>query len=169
MVSSHNDLKPENVLYDGQRVWMVDWEAAFLNDRYLDLAVVANFIVTKEGDERAYLREYFGHDANDYQLARFFLMQQILHMAYAAMFLFLGSGGQPLNEATDEPDFRDFHDRMWAGEINLKHNDMKVAYGRVHWNQLVHNLSTSRLQEALSIIRDQHAGIVLPVRDSARA
>lgn len=42
MVSSHNDLfKPDNILFDGQRVWLVDWEAAFLNDRYADLAVVA--------------------------------------------------------------------------------------------------------------------------------
>ena len=27
MVSSHNDLKPENMLFDGQRLWLVDWEA----------------------------------------------------------------------------------------------------------------------------------------------
>ena len=41
MVSSHNDVfKPDNILFDGQRVWLVDWEAAFLNDRYADLAVV---------------------------------------------------------------------------------------------------------------------------------
>jgi len=32
--------EPENVLFDGKRVWLVDWEAGFLNDRYLDLAVV---------------------------------------------------------------------------------------------------------------------------------
>ena len=31
-VSSHNDLNPRNVLYDGQRLWLVDWEAAFRND-----------------------------------------------------------------------------------------------------------------------------------------
>jgi len=28
-VSSHNDLNINNVLYDGQRVWISDWEAAF--------------------------------------------------------------------------------------------------------------------------------------------
>jgi hypothetical protein len=34
MVSSHNDVfKPDNILFDGHRVWLVDWEAAFLNDR----------------------------------------------------------------------------------------------------------------------------------------
>src|SRR5580658_3469877 len=42
MVSSHNDLfKPDNIIFDGQRIWLVDWEAAFLNDRYADLAAVA--------------------------------------------------------------------------------------------------------------------------------
>jgi aminoglycoside phosphotransferase (APT) family kinase protein len=40
MASSHNDLfKPDNILFDGHRVWLADWEAAFLNDRSADLAV----------------------------------------------------------------------------------------------------------------------------------
>ena len=57
MVSSHNDLfKPDNILFDGNRVWLVDWEAAFLNDRYADLAVVANLIVTNEAEEQVYLQ-----------------------------------------------------------------------------------------------------------------
>src|SRR5262249_9159598 len=62
MVSSHNDLfKPDNILFDGQRVWLVDWEAAFRNDRYADLAVVANLVVANEAEERVYLREYSEH------------------------------------------------------------------------------------------------------------
>ena len=49
MVSSHNDLfKPDNILFDGQRVLLVDWEAAFLNDRYADLAVLANHVATND-------------------------------------------------------------------------------------------------------------------------
>jgi aminoglycoside phosphotransferase (APT) family kinase protein len=56
MVSSHNDLfKPDNILFDGQRVWLVDWEAAFLNDRYADLAVVANQVVASDEEELVYL------------------------------------------------------------------------------------------------------------------
>ncbi len=96
MVSSHSapDLKPENILLDGHQVWVVDWEAAFLNDRYFDLAVVANFVVTNDAEEQIYLREYFGQPPGEYQLARFFLMRQIMHMFYAAIFLFPWIPGQ---------------------------------------------------------------------------
>jgi len=78
MVSSHNDVfKRDNILFDGQRVWLVDWEAAFLNDRYADLAAVANQVVTNDEEESVYLQEYFGAAPDQYQLARFHLMQQI--------------------------------------------------------------------------------------------
>ena len=98
MVSSHNDLfKPDNILFDGHRVWLVDWEAAFLNDRYADLAVVANLVVTNDAEERVYLQEYFGQPPDQYQLARFFLMQQVAHMFYAMAFLLLGSSGKPID------------------------------------------------------------------------
>ena len=60
MVSSHNDLKPQNIRFDGKHIWLVDWESAFLNDRYADLAVVANFFVKDEAHEEEYLTTYFG-------------------------------------------------------------------------------------------------------------
>ena len=59
------------------RVWLVDWDAAFLNDRYFYLAVVTNFVVTNEEEEEVYLRTYFGEPAGKYWLARFYLMRQI--------------------------------------------------------------------------------------------
>jgi len=59
MVSSHNDLfKPDNILFDGRRVWLVDWEAAFLNDRYADLAVVANMVVQNTPEDRLFPRRH---------------------------------------------------------------------------------------------------------------
>jgi hypothetical protein len=86
----HNDLfKPDNMLFDGNRLWLVDWEAAFQNDRYADLAVVANMIVTNESEESIYLEKYFGKPPDEYQRARFYLMRQLAHMFYAIAFLTL--------------------------------------------------------------------------------
>jgi hypothetical protein len=158
MVSSHNDLfKPDNILFDGHRVWLVDWKAAFLNNRYADLAVVANLVVTNDAEERVYLQEYFGQPPDQYQLARFFLMQQVAHIFYAMVFLLLGSSGRQLNLSENPPDFRDFHRRIWAGEVNLADNQMKTVYGWVHREQLLQNMRQARFYEAVRIVSDRYA------------
>ena len=43
-VVSHNDVNPGNVVWDGTRAWLVDWEVAGLNHPFYDLATLAMFI-----------------------------------------------------------------------------------------------------------------------------
>ncbi len=159
VVSSHNDLKPDNMVFDGEHVWLVDWEAAFLNDRYCDLAVIANFVVTNDAEEEVYLRTYFGEAAGEYRRARFYLMRQVVHMFYAMAYMLSGSSGNPIEPNAKAPAFRDFHNRIWAGEVNLAANDAKVQYGRVHMNQLLQNLRAVRFQDALRIVSNRHATV----------
>lgn len=156
MVSCHMDLKPENILFDGQRVWLVDWEAAFVNDRYFDLAIVANFVVASDADEWIYLELYFGQRPDGYQRARFFLMRQVLHMLAAAVFVLLGSAGKPISQNENLPSFREFHRRIWAGEVDLADNDLKIVYGMIHWKQLLENMRRSRFEEALGIVSERN-------------
>lgn len=158
MVSSHNDLfKPDNILFDGERVWLVDWEAAFLNDRYADLAVIANQVVTNEEEELAYLREYFGAAPDHYQQARFHLMQQIAHLFYTMAFLLAGGSGKPINRNETVREFIDYQRRAWAGEVALSDRDEKIVYARVHWERLLHNVRQTRYTEALRIVSDRRA------------
>src|SRR5450631_4513048 len=97
-VPCHNDCKPENILYDGKRPWLVDWEAAFPNDRYADLAVVGNFVVTNDEEEKEYLTRYFGKGLNGYRHARFFLMSQLMHVFYFTYFMMIvANTGKPID------------------------------------------------------------------------
>ena len=156
LAPSHNDLfKPDNMLFDGNRLWLVDWEAAFQNDRYADLAVVANMIVTNESEERIYLQEYFGEAPDEYQRARFYLMRQLAHMFYAMAFLTLGSSGKPIDRSEPVPAYSDFQRRFWAREVSLADNQAKTVYGRVHWEQLSQNMRQARFDEALRIVSDR--------------
>ena len=157
LAPSHNDLfKPDNMLFDGNRLWMVDWEAAFQNDRYADLAVVANMIVSNESEERIYLQEYFGEPPDDYQRARFYLVRQLAHMFYAMAFLTLRSSGKPIDRSEPVPAYRDFQRRFWAREVILADNQGKTIYGRVHWEQLAQNMRQARFDEALRIVSDRN-------------
>ena len=147
---SHNDLfKPDNILFDGARLWLVDWEAAFQNDRYADLAVVANMLVANDEEERIYLHEYFGAPPDPYQAARFYLMRQLAHIFYAMAFLSLGSAGAAVDWSEPVPDYGDFQRRFWARETGLADNRAKTVYGRVHWEQLSQNMQQARFDEAV--------------------
>jgi len=157
LVGCHNDLKPENTLFDGERVWLVDWEAAFLNDRYLDLSIMANFLVKNDDDENIYLDTYFGEEATEYQHARFFLMRQILHLFYFVVFTIVGkTSDQPVDPNMPVPDFREFHDLIWTGKLSLADMNNRLRYAQVHREQLQHNLRLKRLDEALHIVANYH-------------
>jgi thiamine kinase-like enzyme len=157
LVPSHNDLKPENILYDGNKAWLSDWEAAFTNDRYSDLSIVANFVVKDHVEETGFLNRYFGRDITEYELARFYLMRQIMHMSYFIVFMLVVSAkGKPIDfNAIVKHDFSDFHNRMWAGEIDLAYDGTRLEYALVHLEQLYRNLQTTRFEDSLRIVSNR--------------
>jgi len=156
-VSCHNDCKPENILYDGNRPWLVDWEAAFPNDRYADLAVVGNFLVTNEDEEKEYLRIYFGEQPGEYHHARFFLMTQLMHVFYFIFFMkIVAATGKAIDPDSPKPEFREFHNDIWAGKISLKEDDARLKYAWAHFQQLQYNLRLKRFDESLRVASYGH-------------
>jgi aminoglycoside phosphotransferase (APT) family kinase protein len=49
LVMSHNDVNPSNLVFDGTRVLLLDWDTAAPNDPLYDLATVAMFFRMDEG------------------------------------------------------------------------------------------------------------------------
>ncbi len=73
-VPCHNDLLPGNVLFGPDRVWLLDFEYAGMNDRYFDLGnLSANCGLDSAADEEL-LRAYFG-TVTDRSRARLALMK----------------------------------------------------------------------------------------------
>jgi Ser/Thr protein kinase RdoA (MazF antagonist) len=136
LVPCHNDLKPENILFDGKKAWLSDWEAAFTNDRYSDLSIVANFLVANETDEREFLNTYFGRNATEYEHARFYLMQQIMHFSYFTVFMVIVAARSKQIDLKyiTQHDFRDFHDQMWKGKIDLASDQVNWSMHMCIWN-----------------------------------
>jgi len=161
LVASHNDLKPQNMRFDGNRIWLVDWESAFLNDRYVDLAIVANFFVKDESQEEAYLSAYFGEPAgerSEYRRARFFLMRQALSMFYAALLLIEATqAGLSINANMSTPDFREYHQNLIADKIDMLTAEAKAEYGMLHLHEARRNMRTPRFKDSLAHVSDFHA------------
>jgi len=156
LVSCHNDVKRDNIIFDGVRPWLVDWEAARLNDRYLDLVAIANFVVKNDNDETDFLKRYFGETFDEYKQARFFLMSQVVHMFCFTLCAVPGSAGKPININMSTLSFNEFHDGLWNCEIKLTTNDALLHYALVHMKELMNNMQTKRFDESLRIVADHN-------------
>jgi thiamine kinase-like enzyme len=75
-VPCHNDLLPGNVLFAADRVWLLDFEYAGMNDVFFDLGNLSvNSELTRESEERL-LTRYFGQVTNS-SWARLQLMKMM--------------------------------------------------------------------------------------------
>ena len=85
----HNDLNPSNVLYDGRRLWLIDWESACAGDPLFDLAGLIGWFVLDARQEATLLRAYFGRAPGELELAKLALMKHVSWWFYAVVFLLL--------------------------------------------------------------------------------
>ena len=64
MVYGHNDLLPANILDDGTRLWLIDWDYAGFNSPLFDLANLASNNNLDPAQEAWLLHAYFGAPAD---------------------------------------------------------------------------------------------------------
>jgi thiamine kinase-like enzyme len=65
MVFGHNDLLAANLIDDGQRLWLVDWEYSGFNSPLFDLGGLASNNAFDADQERALLSRYFDREPDD--------------------------------------------------------------------------------------------------------
>lgn len=143
-VPSHNDVNPRNVVYDGKRLWLVDWTAAFQSDRFTDLASVASFLARDEQSEAVFLAAYFGAPATDAQRARMYLARQINHMFYAMSLLPTAGGTRPPRVRS----LADVHAALRAGEAVMDSPAGRAEYALARVAAMVAGVDAPRFAEA---------------------
>lgn len=124
LASCHNDLNPGNVLSDGTRTWLVDWDSACLNDPLFDVGSVIHWFRLGADREQALLAAYYERTPSDLERARLVLMKQVVWCYYMLVFLLIalpdGGTGDMHTVAVDEiPSFSDFIDGVGRGEHQL--------------------------------------------------
>jgi thiamine kinase-like enzyme len=123
LVPCHNDLLAGNVLRAGNRLMLVDWEYAGMNDRFFDLANLAVNNGLDPDDEARLLEAYFGEPASARHRAELSLMRII----------------------------SDFREAMWGalqavvGEIEMDY----TAYADKHFARLLAAADDPRFEQDL--------------------
>ncbi len=85
-VPCHNDLWGPNLIDDGRRIWIVDWEYAGMGDRYFDLANFAAYHCPTDAADEALLAAYF-RGVRGTALARLKLTKVVVHLREAMWYL----------------------------------------------------------------------------------
>jgi len=125
-VLSHNDVNPTNVLYDGARVLLLDWDVAALNDPLYDVATLAMFFRMDDETCRRLLAAYDGEPSSALP-ERFVYNRRLVAVLCGASFL--GTSTQGTETLEDTPPLAEIYRRMMTGALNLAAPEGRRAFG----------------------------------------
>ncbi len=156
-VSSHNDLNPANILFDGQRLWMIDWETSGRNDAMTDIAILAeNFARTPELEE-ALVRAWLGGQLDPCGRSRLMLMRKLTRLYYAGILLatsVTATGGAPINDLA-APTEAEFRALVTSGQIQAGSVETKKLLGKMMLAGFLDGTQTEAFHRSLNEIRDE--------------
>jgi aminoglycoside phosphotransferase (APT) family kinase protein len=130
-VMSHGDLNPSNIVWDGRRVWLVDWDTAAPAHPYLDWAGLAAFLDPSDDEALALLALQERVELAPADARRFAALREVTRIAYGCMFLSrcpsLAGLGIDQREAT--PTLGEFYARLRTGQVVLGSPTGQALFG----------------------------------------
>jgi aminoglycoside phosphotransferase (APT) family kinase protein len=115
-VSSHNDPNPQNILFDGERLWLIDWETSYRNDPLVDVAILAENHAASTELEGALLQAWMGREPDREVRARLALMRKFTRLYYAGLLLLFSGASEPLTDL-DAPTPEEFGRLFASGQM----------------------------------------------------
>lgn len=86
-VSCHNDCLPANILFDGERLWLVDWEQAYPNDPLVDIAIQLDNLARTPELAGVLMWAWLGRPPDDAILQRIAQARALNRLYYAGVLL----------------------------------------------------------------------------------
>lgn len=155
LVSSHNDPHPGNILFDGTRLWLIDWETAYRNDPVVDVAVMTLYIAALPEAREALVRSWLGRASDPVLRARLVLMRQLVKLFYGmANGLHVAKAKPDLIE-TDlaAPTPAEFHAAIDAERLIPNSLEAQRIGGKVALRSFIEGLASPACAEALMVLR----------------
>lgn len=135
LVSSHNDFHPGNVLFDGHRLWLIDWESAYRNDALVDAAIAIDSFAFSGELEKVFLTAWLGQAPDQGLKDRLEIVRALTRLYFAAVFL-SGSAVARKGAAPDVdlsvPTAAEFMQRSRGGELKPGTPDTWHILGKMY-------------------------------------
>ena len=143
-VSSHNDSLPANILFDGNRLWLIDWESAYRTDPLVDLAVVGDSFARTPELEEILHRAWLGRPLDEALRDRLRLVRALTRLYYAGV-LFSASATAP-RAAPDmriaAPTLAELAAATSAGRLRIDTPAAKHVFGKMFLASFLTDVAT---------------------------
>ena len=152
LVSSHNDPNPRNLLFDGVRLWLVDWELASRNDHLFDHAIATTEIANTPDLEAALLTSALGRPPDATLRARLRVVRQLTWLFYGCIALDAVMAGR--SEREDSLDaLSPAQFQAAAAQGRLAPGEIGYAFGKMSLAAFIDGCSTRDFEESLALAR----------------
>lgn len=149
LVSSHNDLNAANILFDGERLWWIDWESAYRNDPLADVAILLDNLANTPELERAFLQTWHGHPLDGATAERLPAIRALTRLYYAGVLL--SASATMLRTAPDTdlsaPSLTEFRSAIRNGQFKSRAPDTIHAAGKMYLAAFLSGASVPALNE----------------------
>ncbi len=155
LASCHNDLNSENVLYDGKQFYLIDFEAAGLEDPYFDLATICQQNCLNESEELNFLTSYLGQQPNEKEMAKLMLMKQVSYCFHVVHFFQHAYDGGMMDFNEPVPSFNAWYEGRKQGKYAYDTTKDLMLYAMVVLHQSLYEMSLPAFEKALIIINQK--------------
>jgi hypothetical protein len=133
-VSSHNDPVPRNILFDGQRLWLIDWESAYRNDPLVDVAITLDSFASTPELEDVLLRAWLAQRPHASFSDRLVKVRALTRLYYAGVFLSASANasGPLADRDLSAPTVAAFRRSIHSGEIRPGSSEAKHTLGKMY-------------------------------------
>jgi hypothetical protein len=152
-VSCHNDPNQGNLLFDGERLWLVDWETAGANDPMIDLAALCAHLAPTAALRDELLAAGLGHAPDEADQARLVLAAQ-LGRAFAGLLLLLITVDPTalVQEDLTPMAVDDFGAKVAAGELVAGQAPTTIAFAKICLGSFLQRMEDPETQQALDLL-----------------
>ena len=155
LVSRHNDPNPRNILFDGERVWLIDWELAFRNDPLVDVAILTTEFAETPELEDALLEATFGLTPNGRLHARLSVIRLLTRLFYGCIVLdsLFGTlrSAPDVGLAASTP--AAFRSAVAEGRLASGTPETAYAFGKMSLGAFIDGLARPRFDETLELAK----------------
>jgi hypothetical protein len=142
------------MLFDGTRLWLIDWETAYRNDPLVDVAILAENHTPSPEQATTLFHAYLERPPRSAEIARLRVMRQWVRLYYAGLLLSAAVNPAAPMESLAAPTPDEFRASVVAGTLRPGSLETRVVLSKMCLAGFAAELRAPGYEESLAAAAD---------------